>query len=61
MLFIHGGKDNFVPTKMVYQNYHATNGPKELWIAKSVAHARSFETYPYEYKMRINKFLNKYM
>lgn len=61
MLFIHGGKDNFVPTKMVYQNYHATNGPKELWIAKSAAHARSFETYPHEYKMRINKFLNKYM
>ena len=61
MLFIHGGKDNFVPTKMVYQNYHATNGPKELWIAKSAAHARSFETYPHGYKMRINKFLNKYM
>lgn len=61
MMFIHGGKDNFVPTKMVYQNYHATNGPKELWIAKKAAHARSFETYPHEYKIRISNFLHKYV
>ncbi|CDA26558.1 putative uncharacterized protein [Lactobacillus amylovorus CAG:719] len=61
MLFIHGGKDNFVPTKMVYQNYQAKNGPKELWIAKKAAHARSFETYPQEYKAHVAKFLNKYI
>lgn len=61
MMFIHGSKDNFVPTKMVYQNYKATNGPKELWIAERAAHARSFETYPREYKARVSKFLNKYV
>jgi Dienelactone hydrolase family. len=61
MLFIHGGKDNFVPTKMVYQNYQAKNGPKELWIAKKAAHARSFETYPQEFKAHVAKFLNKYI
>lgn len=61
MLFIHGGKDNFVPTKMVYQNYHATRGKKELWIAKKATHARSFETYPREYKLKVSQFLNKYM
>lgn len=61
MMFIHGSKDNFVPTKMVYQNYKATNGPKELWIAEKAAHARSFETYPREYKARVSKFLNKYV
>lgn len=61
MMFIHGGNDKFVPTKMVYQNYNATSGPKELWIAKRAAHARSFETYPREYKARVSKFLNKYI
>ena len=61
MLFIHGGKDNFVPTKMVYQNYKATNGPKELWVAKKAAHARSFETYPHEYKARVSRFLHRYV
>ena len=61
MLFIHGGKDNFVTTKIVYQNYQAKNGPKELWIAKKAAHARSFETYPQEYKAHVAKFLNKYI
>lgn len=34
MLFIHGTKDTFVPTAMVYQNYAATRGPKELWLVK---------------------------
>jgi fermentation-respiration switch protein FrsA (DUF1100 family) len=46
---------------MVYQNYQAKNGPKELWIAKKAAHARSFETYPQEYKTHVAKFLNKYI
>lgn len=61
MFFIHGGQDEFVPTKMVYQNYHATRGAKELWVAKKAAHARSFETYPQEYKLKISQFLNRYM
>lgn len=61
MLFIHGGKDPFVPTKMVYANYKAAKGPKQLWIAKKAAHARSFETYPKEYQRRVSDFLKKYV
>lgn len=61
MLFIHGGKDPFVPTKMVYANYKAAKGPKQLWIAKKATHARSFETYPREYQRRVSKFLKKYV
>lgn len=61
ILFIHGGQDNFVPTKMVYANYKADNGPKELWIAKKAAHARSFETYPKQYEEHIKQFLNEYV
>lgn len=29
ILFIHGAKDKFVPTKMAYENYRATSAPKK--------------------------------
>ena len=61
MLFIHGEKDTFVPTKMVYANYHASSGPKELWLVPGASHAKSFATHPYEYQQKIEKFLNKYV
>lgn len=32
MLFIHGDKDTYVPTWMVYPLYEAKPEPKELWI-----------------------------
>ena len=40
-LFIHSGKDHFVPTEMVYQNYAAADAPKEIWIAPLAGHALS--------------------
>lgn len=61
MLFIHGEKDTFVPTKMVYANYHASSGPKELWLVPGASHAKSFATHPYEYQQKIERFLNKYV
>lgn len=61
ILFIHGNKDKFVPTKMVYQNYHADKGPKQLWVVKGAAHAKSFATHPHSYQNHIASFLNKYV
>lgn len=58
-LFIHGDKDDFVPTKMVYDNYKATKGPKEILIVKGAKHARSFETNPVQYQKKIAAFLQK--
>ncbi|AGM98204.1 alpha/beta hydrolase [Streptococcus iniae] len=60
VLFIHGNKDNFVPTSMVYDNYKATKGPKSLYIAKGAKHAKSFESNPEAYKKEIKDFLSKY-
>lgn len=38
-LFIHGGKDHFVPTKMVWENYTATTAPKKSgWLRLPVMH-----------------------
>ncbi|MGO3581954.1 MAG: alpha/beta hydrolase, partial [Lacticaseibacillus paracasei] len=43
ILFIHGSKDKFVPTSMVYQNYRAaTKSKKALWVVKGAGHAKSF-------------------
>ena len=61
MLFIHGTKDTFVPTQMVYHNYDATRGPKELWTVKGAAHAKSFQTQPRQYRQHVQRFLAKYV
>ena len=60
MLFIHGEKDDFVPTEHVYKNYEAkTKGYKELWIAPESKHAMSFKDHPAEYTEHVRTFLNK--
>nr|WP_280926590.1 alpha/beta hydrolase [Lactobacillus sp. ESL0701] len=61
MLFIHGGNDTFVPTKMVYRNYRATQGPKQLWIAPKSKHANSYEDHPAAYKAHVSQFLAQYI
>lgn len=61
MLFIHGSADTFVPTKMVYENYAATRGPKELWVVEGAGHASSYQHAPRAYKRHLEKFLNKYV
>jgi len=60
MLFIHGEKDDFVPTSEVYLNYEAkTQGYKELWIAPGSEHAMSFRDHPAEYTEHVRAFLEK--
>ncbi|WP_074561384.1 alpha/beta hydrolase [Streptococcus equinus] len=59
ILFIHGSEDKFVPTSMVYKNYRATSGEKDLYIAKGAAHAKSFESDPKTYIEKISAFLQK--
>ncbi|MGO2099884.1 alpha/beta hydrolase [Vagococcus salmoninarum] len=59
-LFIHGDADKFVPTEMVYQNYEATKGPKELYIVKGAAHAQAFSTDKAAYQKVVSDFIAKY-
>lgn len=61
MLFIHGANDTFVPTRMVYTNYKATRGPKQLWLVPKATHAKSFQTTPHQYQAHVQKFLNQYV
>lgn len=59
--FIHGGNDKFVPTKMVYQNYHATAGIKQLWVVRHASHAMSFYEQPQLYQKKVSHFLTTYL
>lgn len=60
-LFIHGAKDQVVPSKMVYENYAATAAPKELWVTPLAKHAESLPMYKDEYHKRVTAFLKKYV
>ncbi len=60
ILFIHGGKDTYVPVKMAYENYESTKAPKQLWIVKNASHAESFWYNPANYKRRVSEFLGTY-
>ena len=57
MLFIHGDKDDFVPTWMVYPLYEAKPEPKALWIAPGSAHAKAYQDHPEEYTEHVKKFI----
>ena len=59
-LFIQGGADTFVPTRMVYPLYRALRAPKALWIGKGSKHVQSFNDHPVAYREQIQKFLMQY-
>lgn len=61
MLFIHGGGDTFVPTRMVFPLYKAKPAPKYLVVFPRSAHARSYCDHRKAYEQRILSFVGKYI
>lgn len=61
MFFIHGDKDKYVPTWMVYPLYEAKPEPKELWIVPGAAHAVSYLENKQEYTGRVRDFVERYI
>ena len=61
MLFIHGDKDTYVPTWMVYPLYEAKPEPKELWIVSGAAHAVSYQENKQEYTDKVRDFVGRYI
>lgn len=61
MLFIHGGADTFVPTKMVYQVYRADAGPKQLLVIPGAKHAAALSHDPARYTRTVKAYLAKYI
>lgn len=60
VLFIHGGKDAYVPTEMSYKNYEACNAPKELLIVDGAAHGTSHLVEPERYRRAVVEFMRKW-
>lgn len=60
VLFIHGGKDDFVPVQMTLDNYMACSAPKELLIIPEAAHATSSLEDPEKYREAALRFMKKY-
>ena len=42
VLFIHGEEDDFVPTRMSYENYECCVAPKQLYVVPGAGHAMSY-------------------
>lgn len=61
MLFIHGGADTFVPTRMVYQVYRADAGPKQLLVVPGAKHAAALSHSPARYTQKVKAFLAEYI
>lgn len=62
MLFIHGGDDHYVPTRMVYPLYEAKQqGDRAIWIAPDAGHADAFIDHPEEYTQQVVTFCEKYL
>lgn len=61
IFFIHGDKDDYVPTWMVYELYEAKSEPKELWIVTDAGHDDSYPLYKDEYTEKVKQFTDKYI
>lgn len=59
MLFIHGGKDDFVPVEMVYEVYDACASQKELYIVEEAGHAQSKDYDVKAYWNKVFDFIDK--
>lgn len=56
-LFIHGGRDRFVPTAMVHRLYAACAASKDLFIVPAAGHALAYATDPEGYEARVRRFI----
>ena len=61
MLFIHGEKDDYVPTWMVHELYKAKEEPKEIWVVPGADHATSYKLNKEEYTQKVKQFTEKYI
>lgn len=62
MLFIHGGIDTFVPTRMVYELYDAcASEDKKLLVVEGAGHAESYPVDSETYEAMVCEFAEKYI
>jgi alpha-beta hydrolase superfamily lysophospholipase len=59
VLFIHSIEDDFILPDMSKELFERKKGPKQLYLAKKGAHARSYLENPAEYENAVRKFLRE--
>lgn len=59
ILFIHGDKDTFVPTKFSMENYESCVSNKELFIVPNASHAQSALVDEVQYRTKVLNFIEK--
>ncbi len=61
VLFIHGGKDRFVPTEMIFHLADVVpESRKEVYICQDAEHAKSYKTDPITYERKLDMFISKF-
>lgn len=60
ILFIHGDKDDFVPTYMSEQNYNVCASDKQILIVEGADHAEAYYVNQTAYENAIATFMDKY-
>ncbi len=59
ILFVHGGKDDFVPTRMTRENYDSYEGPGDLLIVEEADHGCSYAVAEEEYRRRVKALFER--
>ncbi len=59
VMFIHGGRDDFVPTEMSLEMYEQKRGEKQLLIVPEAGHVRSYIVDPVTYQEQMFSFISK--
>ncbi len=61
MLFIHGGRDSYIPVEQSRALYALSAQPKYLWIVQEAKHNQSVTARPEEYARRTVEFFDRYL
>lgn len=58
ILFIHGGKDDFVPTYMLYTLYDAASCEKDMYLVENAGHSEAKNYNPTAYWDKVFSFID---
>lgn len=61
ILFIHGGRDSYIPIEQSQDLYDLARGPRELWIVRGARHNQSVVLQPKLYATRLRNFFDKHL
>ncbi|RRJ63774.1 alpha/beta hydrolase [Paenibacillus oralis] len=59
VLFIHGTKDNYVPTYMSKEMYRSKPEPKRLLLIEGAVHANAYGVDPKRYRTEVHSFIHE--